>query len=86
LLLRLLSFKRLRISIIIEISNEYSLNGSCVTFEPHRFNNGITYLNKKEIGHAHCKGLADISSILNIENEVFKIKQDEIQKIGRSFF
>jgi hypothetical protein len=76
----------LRVSIIIEISKEYSLNRSCVTFEPHRFNDGKTYLNKKEIGHAHCEDLADISSILNSENEIFKNKQDEIRKIGGPFF
>jgi hypothetical protein len=76
----------LGISIIIEISKKYSLNESYVTFEPHRFNNGKTYLNKKEIGHAHCEGLADISSIMYIENEIFKNKQDEIRKISGPFF
>jgi Family of unknown function (DUF5519) len=51
------------------------LNKSCITFEPHRFNGGKTCLNKKEIGHTHCEGLVDISSILNIENEIFKNRQ-----------
>ena len=60
---------------IIKISEKYSLNQSCITFEPHRFNGGKTCLNKKEIGHAHCEGLVDISSILNIENEIFKNRQ-----------
>jgi hypothetical protein len=62
------------------------LSRFCVTFEPHRFNDGITYLNKKEIGHAHCEGLADTSSILDIENQIFKNKQDETRKIGGHSF
>jgi hypothetical protein len=82
----MISISVVGISIIIETSKEYSLNESYVTFEPHRFNDSITYLNKKEIGHVHCEGLANISSILYIENEIFKNKQDEIRKIGGPFF
>jgi hypothetical protein len=59
----------------IKISEEYSLNQSCIILEPYRFNGGKTSLNKKEIGHSHCEGLVDISSILNVENEIFMNRQ-----------
>ncbi len=62
---------------IIEIIKEDLLNRSCVTFEPHRYKDNEICLNIRRIGHTHSEGLCYISSILTIENEILKKRQDE---------
>jgi hypothetical protein len=62
---------------IIEIIKEDLLNRYCVTFQPHRYKDNEIRLNIRRIGHTHSEGLCYISSILTIENEILKKRQDE---------
>jgi len=54
----------------IEIIEKEILNWPYVTAEPHRFG-GIEFrLNKKEMGHIHSEGLADIPFPMKIRDEL----------------
>ena len=58
-------------NIIENIKNEI-LSWPYVTSEPHRFG-GIEFrLNKREMGHIHNEGLADIPFPMKIRNELVK--------------
>ena len=49
---------------IIETIEKEILNWPYVTAEPHRFGGVEFRLNKREIGHIHSEGLADIPFLL----------------------
>ena len=55
---------------VIEIIEKEILSWPYVTAEPHRFG-GIEFrLNKKEMGHIHSEGLADIPFPMKIRDEL----------------
>lgn len=56
---------------IIEIIEKEILSWPYVTAEPHRFGGGIEFhLDKREMGHIHSEGLADILFPTKIRDEL----------------
>ena len=57
---------------IIETIEKEILNWPYVTAEPHRFGGVEFRLNKREMGHIHSEGLADIPFHMKIRDELVK--------------
>jgi hypothetical protein len=81
-----LEMKIISMSQIIEIIEKVLLRLPYVTAEPNRFGVIEFHLNRREIGHIHSEGLADISSHMTSQDEIVKMIQDETRQIGDSFF
>ena len=60
----------LYMSKVIEIIEKEILSWPYVTAEPHRFGGVEFRLNKREMGHIHSEGLADIPFPMKIRDEL----------------